>query len=165
MGHPEEWLTSSCDCNHRGLISRRVSLRQTGRLGMRSRFIAATMVLISLWSVSAPLALAKSIPSSRQTAALRTHACCPREHSALALPIFVSPPPSSMPCGGQSPCCAKQAPAKPALLAFNQQYRLGLESTPAWTNETKSSDGAGAIMTSVANLSPSLYLHSTVLRN
>jgi hypothetical protein len=51
------------------------------------------------------------------------------------------------------------------FLALNQQYRLGLESTPAWTNETKSSDGAGAIMTSADNLSPSLFLHSVVLRN
>jgi hypothetical protein len=122
------------------------------------------MVLISLWSVSAPLALAESIPSPGQTAALRTHACCPREHSALVVPLFVSSPPSSAPCGGQSPCCAKQAPRKPALLALNQQYRPGLESTPAWTNETKSSDGAGVIMTSADNLSPSLFLHSAVLR-
>ena len=131
---------------------------------MKTRLIAAAMVLISLWSVSAPLALAASIHTARQTTALKTHVCCPREDFAFALPIFVSPPPSSMPCGGQSPCCANQAPAKPALLALNQQYRPGLESTPFWTDETSSNDRTGAVVTPCNVLSSSLFLRSTVLR-
>lgn len=163
MGHPDEWLTSSCDCDHRGLISWRASLEQIGEPGMKTTFIAAVMVLISLWSVSAPLALAASLNAARQTAALRTHACCPNGHSALALPVFVSPPPSSMPCGGQSPCCARQAPAKPALLALNHEYRPGLTSAPAWTNDQPNSRTSAAVTS--GGLSPCLFLHSTVLRN
>ena len=102
--------------------------------------------------------------STARTAALKTHACCPNGNSVLALPIFVSPAPTSIPCGGHSPCCAKQAPAKPALPAFSQLYRPGLEGTPVWTNETSSHDRTGAAVTSSDGLSPSLFLHTTVLR-
>lgn len=131
---------------------------------MKTRFIAAAMVLVLLWGVCAPLALAASIRTARQIAAMKTHVCCPLEHSAFALPFFVSPPPSSMPCGGQSPCCAKQPPAKPAFPALNQQYRPRLEGTPVWTNETASNDRTGAALTSGDGLSPSFFHHSTVLR-
>ena len=129
---------------------------------MKTRLIAAAMVLVSLWGVGAPLALAASIPTPKQRAMLKTHTCCPREHAALAVPFFVSPTPASMPCGGQSPCCAKQSPAKPALLALNPEYRPGLESTPVWTNEMASNSGTAAV-TSADGLS-SLFLHSTALR-
>jgi hypothetical protein len=127
---------------------------------MRTGFIAAALVLISLWGLSAPLVLAAT---ARQTGASRTHACCPSGNFAFAPPIFVSPAPATMPCGGQSPCCAKQAPAKPALLALNQENRPGLESAPIRTSDGARNDRASIAMTS-AGLSPSLFLHSAVLR-
>lgn len=125
---------------------------------MRTRFIAATLVLISLWGLSGPLVLAAA---ARQTAASRTHACCPGGHSAFGLPIYASP--AAMPCGGQRPCCAKQSPAKPALLALNQENRPGLESAPIQTSDGARNDRSSAAVTS-AGLSPSLFLRSTVLR-
>src|SRR5579862_3892228 len=109
---------------------------------MKTRFIAAVLVLASLWSVSAPLALSASTHAAGQAAGLKKHSCCPHGQSAFALPLFVSPAPATMPCGGQSPCCAKQAPAKPALLALNQNERPALEIAPLWTDDGPSTDRA-----------------------
>jgi hypothetical protein len=131
---------------------------------MKTRFIAAAMVLIALWGVSAPLALSASTHIAGQTSRLRTHSCCPHGRSVIALPFFVSPAPATMPCGGQSPCCAKQAPAKPALLALNQDERPALEISPVWTNDTASNHPTAVVKRS-CGLSLSLLLHSTVLRN
>jgi len=126
---------------------------------MRTRFIAAALLLISLWGLTAPLVLAAG---ARQTAASRTHACCPSGHFALGLPFFLSQTPA-MPCGGQHPCCAKQAPAKPALLALNQENQPGPESTPVSTIDGAPNDRT-VIAQSAASISPSLFLRSTVLR-
>lgn len=109
---------------------------------MRIRFTAAALVLVSLWSVGAPLTLSASTQIARQASALKKHSCCPHGQSAFALPLFVSPTPATMPCGGQSPCCAKQAPAKPALLALNQNERPASEIAPLWMNGGPSSGRA-----------------------
>jgi len=130
---------------------------------MKTRFIAAALVLISLWGLGEPLALAASAATARQTATSRTHACCPGEHSSFGLPIFLSSSLAAMPCGGQHPCCAKQVPAKPALLAVSQDHRPGLESAPVSANDGARNDRTSSTMTSAA-LSPSLFLRSTVLR-
>jgi len=130
---------------------------------MKTRFIAVAMLLTVLWGVSAPLALSASTPTAGQTSGLRTHSCCPHGHSLIALPIFVSPAPATKPCGGQSPCCAKQGPAKPALLALNQDKRPALEISPVWTNDTASNNPT-AMVKRPSGLSLSLFLHSTVLR-
>lgn len=130
---------------------------------MKTRFIAATMMLVSLWGIGAPLALSASIQVSSQTAGSKTHSCCPHGHAALALPIFVSSAPARMPCGGQSPCCAKQAPAKPALVALNHQYRPGLAGTAFAANGAPSDIRTGTATTSTG-LAPPLFPHSTVLR-
>lgn len=127
---------------------------------MRTRFIAAALMLISLWGLSAPVVLAAT---TGQTAASRTHACCPGGHTAFSLSMFVTPGPPTMPCGEQHPCCAKQAPAKPALTAMNQENRPALESTRLSASDGAPNDRTDAAVTS-AGLSPALFLHSTVLR-
>lgn len=127
---------------------------------MKTRFIAAALVLISLWSLGAPLVLAAS---AKRTTASGKHACCPGVHSAFALHIFLSSSPATMPCGGQHPCCAKQAPAKPALLALNQENRPGRENVPIWISDGARNDRTSTAMTS-ASLLPSLFLRSTVRR-
>lgn len=130
---------------------------------MKTRFIAVALVLVSLWGVGAHLVLYASTQSARQTSGLKTHSCCPRQHFAFALPIFVSPAPANMPCGGQSPCCAKQAPAKPALLAVNQHERPALEIAPVGRNDQAPNHRTDTAPNS-SSLPPSLFLHSTVLR-
>ena len=127
---------------------------------MKTRFIAAALMLISLWGLSAPLVLAAT---TKQTAASRMHACCPGGHTAFSLPMFVSPGPATMPCGDQHPCCAKQAPAKPALLALNQENRAALEYARLSASDGAPNNRTGAAITS-ASLSPCLFLRSTVLR-
>lgn len=130
---------------------------------MKTRFIAAALVLVSLWGVCAPLALSAETQAARQASRFRKHSCCPSGYSAIALPIFVSPAPAKMPCGGQSPCCAKQAPAKPALLALNHDERPALEIKPLWTSDGPPNNRIGTALIS-AVLSSSLFLRSTVLR-
>lgn len=77
--------------------------------------------------------------------------------------MFVTFAPAKMPCGGQSPCCAKQAPAKPAIPALNQNEQTAMESVPGWKHDTAINDHTGISPIS-ADFSPSLFLHSTVLR-
>jgi len=128
---------------------------------MKTRFIAAAaLVLVSLWGVSAPLVFAAT---ATQTATSRTHTCCWDGHIAFGLPISAASSSAAAPCGGQHPCGAKQAPAKAALLALNQENRPGLESGPLSTSDGVSHDRTSTAMTS-AGLSPSLFLRSTVLR-
>jgi hypothetical protein len=127
---------------------------------MKTRFIAAALVLVSLWGVSAPLVLAAT---ARQTATSRTHTCCWGGHIAFGLPISAVSSSTAAPCGGQHPCCAKQAPAKAALAALNQENRPGLESAPVQTIDGAPNARIGIAVTP-AGLSHSSLLRSTVLR-
>ena len=128
---------------------------------MKTRFIVATaLVLFSLWGVSAPLVLAAT---ASQTATSRTHTCCWGGHIAFGLPISEAWSSAAAPCGSQHPCCAKQAPAKAALPALNQENRPGLESPPVQTSDGTLNARIG-IAVMLAGLSHSPLLRSTVLR-
>lgn len=79
----------------------------------------ASVVLATLCWLSVPVAFVSiEVPSPqgfrRDTA--NDHSCCPGSHPRISPILFLANNSPAMPCGGQHPCCAKQAPSNPSTM-------------------------------------------------
>ncbi len=129
---------------------------------MTKRIIAA-LVLATLLSGSAPLALA-AVPGDSvggHLSSTRIHSCCPGTHQKMVTSFTAA----AMPCGNEHPCCAKHAPDNPSSLpAVNRLPRPSIEVIVSRTTTSPERDYAQVVRRTarvVANLG---LLSNTVLR-
>lgn len=129
---------------------------------MTKRIIAALM-LASLLSGSAPLALAAVAGDSARGhhSSTRIHSCCPGTHQKMVTSFTAA----AMPCGNEHPCCAKHAPENPSSLpAVNRLPRPSIEVIVSRTT-TGLEGGHARVVRRTARVVANLgLLRKTVLR-
>lgn len=139
-----------------------------GGSGMKTKFIGALLLALLAFG-NTPLALATLLHSEPATKKLaisnpHNHSCCPDAHMRF-VPLMVTPV-STMPCGAQHPCCAKQAPENsPSLPVATSTQRPNPSGVPmAMADQNQRSRARISAESAGGNPFPAYSGRKTVLR-